>query len=1177
MEEFRRMSLDELSPEESSEIEEEDYLKTHFGDKRVFKSEWTRNVSKPNTFRANEAHGSKPTRRALHQKNRPVATPFLLSTDASQIVDDDDDEDDDDDGNDVFNDGGDKENSPFNSHWSSVDRESRFSHPINRKESSIVDDLLCEIYDRCQPSRPKYSVDSDGYTEYSSTSEGAYHSSRGDGFNSTTPRLSRAALANKDVDELREMLQHLKNRVGVMSGRLIKELKRRDKNLAKLTKNQDVITAILQAVSQKRRVDTRIRFSIRPRSGKRAFRQWYDALRAVSRLPNGIPQNIRKEVWLSLADRHIRHLKIDWKKTVRFAFNDRSNPDDDALGIQIVKDLHRTGCSGFCGQGAEEDRVVLKRVLLAYARWNKSVGYCQGFNVIAALILGVVDRVEDDALKVMIFLIDHVLPDSYFANNLRALSVDMAVFRELLRFKLPELSRHLDQLQKADHDPATGCYEPPLTNVFTMQWFLTLFATCLPQSLVLRIWDCIFLEGSEVLLRVALAIWAKLGPQIEENNTADEFYTTMGMMSQKMLHDSYMNADDLIQTIYSIAPFPFPHLSEIREKYMFSITPFSPEGSLAKTSEDEKDRGKPTSHSDEEAEKDDEDLANITCFTSIFPVPIVPPKSKIDQGESANLPAADSNDITQASPGAFGSNNEIQSSQLSTAMLERMTMDIHALKRQYSRIQRRQQQAHVIYGPGSRPAQQRGKTGGSKTMLTAKIESPAAMNHLFVDNEGLGLKNMKVTVGPHISPALTLDDDIDSPHSSRKISAFKGLDRRLARGRSNLSQHSLTSHKDFGSGSTLTSMNDDDKLSVTTSGSSMDCNRSLNSDVSTETMMAEAEEIEGEVLESSAEETGDHVTEWLIDFGVEDRGKENSDKSENHGEENGNKDQEDDKDEDKQLEEKVKKKEKNTYDKEDNDGANDVVTSGELDESRATENGENISEKTNIKKDQATGKSEPDIEPIPSKCNLSIVSGKDVSNGTQEQSETNTCLTKRNENSNDSLDSNHNMNNCSINQDHTHHQGPVSSHPFETKVTSKPPLSRTSSLERPSPPITPDASNVAFNVSTMGFQPQLVDTPQASKPHRIRPRSSSNCSQRSNSSSHSGDSLDGDAQVQKSPEFYPFPTRKTKHVVQRTKNGLKVGLYLPVHDNNEPKKSQVSKCLSRELNAHLRHIVGSKS
>ena len=43
---------------------------------------------------------------------------------------------------------------------------------------------------------------------------------------------------------------------------------------------------------------------------------------------------------------------------------------------------------------------MLKRVLLAYARWNKSIGYCQGFNMLAALILEVMEKSEPDALKV---------------------------------------------------------------------------------------------------------------------------------------------------------------------------------------------------------------------------------------------------------------------------------------------------------------------------------------------------------------------------------------------------------------------------------------------------------------------------------------------------------------------------------------------------------------------------------------------------------------------------------------------------------------------------------------------------------------------------------------------------------------------------------------------------------
>lgn len=62
--------------------------------------------------------------------------------------------------------------------------------------------------------------------------------------------------------------------------------------------------------------------------------------------------------------------------------------------------------------------MVLKRVLLAYARWNKSVGYCQGFNILAALILEVMEGNEGDALKVSRIFCCSV-EDCFYLVNLR--------------------------------------------------------------------------------------------------------------------------------------------------------------------------------------------------------------------------------------------------------------------------------------------------------------------------------------------------------------------------------------------------------------------------------------------------------------------------------------------------------------------------------------------------------------------------------------------------------------------------------------------------------------------------------------------------------------------------------------------------------------------------------------
>lgn len=147
--------------------------------------------------------------------------------------------------------------------------------------------------------------------------------------------------------------------------------------------------------------------------------------------------------------------------------------------------------------------------MLAFARYNKSIGYCQGLNILAAVILDVVEMNEESALMILIYLVDCVLPN-FFANDLRALAIDMAVFREWLRIYNVKLHEHLQKLQSSSQDASGTIYEPPLLNVFTIQWFLTLFATCLPRSAALRVWDALMIEGNEILFRTGLVLWSKL-------------------------------------------------------------------------------------------------------------------------------------------------------------------------------------------------------------------------------------------------------------------------------------------------------------------------------------------------------------------------------------------------------------------------------------------------------------------------------------------------------------------------------------------------------------------------------------------------------------------------------------------------------------------------------------------
>ncbi|XP_023029096.2 uncharacterized protein isoform X1 [Leptinotarsa decemlineata] len=419
-----------------------------------------------------------------------------------------------------------------------------------RRASALVDELLMDIY---------YSVHNS--TDYNSTSGKSHRSSWVEVVN----------LEEKEVAELSYIMTCLTNYTERMGSVLVRQLKRRDALRRQQEAYCDVITRKLQERLPQSAAPEDMRFMIQPLPGDTGFSQWCAAMKMVAQLPGGIPPEFRSRLWLTLAERHLAAKGVNWPEVERTCFSEWSHPADAELGVQIVKDLHRTGCSLFCGENGQENQALLKRVLLAYARWNKAVGYCQGFNMLAALILQVTERCETDALKLMIYLVEGVLPDSYFADSLRGLSVDMAVFRELLRSRLPRLSKHLDTLQNAAKDGSRS-YEPPLTNVFTMQWFLTLFCNCLPQPTVLRVWDLILLEGNEILLRTALAIWQVLAERILSARSADEFYCIMGVLMRELLEFGLIDGNSLIKAVVAIGPLT--ELKTLREHYLYNINPW---------------------------------------------------------------------------------------------------------------------------------------------------------------------------------------------------------------------------------------------------------------------------------------------------------------------------------------------------------------------------------------------------------------------------------------------------------------------------------------------------------------------------------------------------------------------------------------------------------------------------
>ena len=71
-----------------------------------------------------------------------------------------------------------------------------------------------------------------------------------------------------------------------------------------------------------------------------------------------------------------------------------------------------------------------------------AVGYCQGMNYVAGLLL-LVTKDEENAFWLLKVLAENILPD-YYAPNIPGLVTDVRVLSELIKVKCPLVHKHVD-------------------------------------------------------------------------------------------------------------------------------------------------------------------------------------------------------------------------------------------------------------------------------------------------------------------------------------------------------------------------------------------------------------------------------------------------------------------------------------------------------------------------------------------------------------------------------------------------------------------------------------------------------------------------------------------------------------------------------------------------------------
>lgn len=240
----------------------------------------------------------------------------------------------------------------------------------------------------------------------------------------------------------------------------------------------------------------------------------------------GIPGPLREDVWMKSSGAY-RLQQIEpslYQTLLRYEY-------DQEISDQIKIDLPRTFPDNI---HFEQYKLGLYNVLITYAHHNNSVGYCQGLNYIAGLIL-IVTKNEESTFWLLKVLVENIVP-LYHTKKMDNLITDIDVLSELIRIRVPDVHKHIADL---------GLPWP----VIATKWLICLYAEVVPTETALRIWDCVFLEGNKILLRVGITIVIQLRQEIL---ATDDISTLIGLFRALEKNPNLMDCHQFVSSIFCL-------------------------------------------------------------------------------------------------------------------------------------------------------------------------------------------------------------------------------------------------------------------------------------------------------------------------------------------------------------------------------------------------------------------------------------------------------------------------------------------------------------------------------------------------------------------------------------------------------------------------------------------------
>ncbi|XP_055082644.1 TBC1 domain family member 1 isoform X5 [Periophthalmus magnuspinnatus] len=224
-------------------------------------------------------------------------------------------------------------------------------------------------------------------------------------------------------------------------------------------------------------------------------------------LTHGVPRQHRGEIWKFLSEQFLLRQTVPSRPPANDIPYKELLKQLTSQQHAILIDLGRTfPTHPYFQAQLGAGQLSLYNLLKAYSLLDPEVGYCQGLSFIAGVLL--LHMGEEDAFNMLKFLMYDMGLRKQYRPDMIILQIQMYQLSRLLHDYHRDLYTHLEQ-----QEIGPSLYATP--------WFLTIFASHFPLGFVARVFDMLFLQGSEVIFKVALSLLGSHKPLILQHDSLE--------------------------------------------------------------------------------------------------------------------------------------------------------------------------------------------------------------------------------------------------------------------------------------------------------------------------------------------------------------------------------------------------------------------------------------------------------------------------------------------------------------------------------------------------------------------------------------------------------------------------------------------------------------------------------